>query len=105
MARANYQASAQIYKILSAQSRVRVLKATDGLKTVLEIATELKMPYTYVSRILFSLAERGFLKANTNGTHKMYYVHNARMKTALDSMSVEREGELVHVAQRENPEG
>lgn len=102
----NYPTTAKIYKILSAPSRVRVIKALDGKKTVIQIATELKMPYSYVSRILFSLAEQEFLTASMDGTHKKYRITSVRLKSALNAMSVGKpeieEGEIADVPQRED---
>jgi len=102
MARLDYVATAMIYRVLAAPSRVRILKTIDGQKTVLEVATELGMAYSYVSRILFDLGSKGLLKAKTEGTNKRYQVSSARLRSALDSMPMEQEGEFPDVTQRED---
>jgi hypothetical protein len=102
MASKNHIETTLIFRVLGAPSRVRVLKAIDGQKTVLDVATELQMPYTYVSRILFDLASKGLLKSSTTGVHKRYLVSNFRLKEALESMLVEEEGEFPDVTNRED---
>lgn len=102
MARANHVEASMIYKVLAAPSRVKILKTINGQKTVLEVATELGMAYSYVSRILFDLGSKGLLKAKTEGTNKRYQVSSARLRSALDAMPIEQEGEFPDVAQRED---
>ena len=102
MPRMDYIETSLVYRVLAAPSRARVLKTIDGEKTVLDVATELKMPYTYVSRILFDLASKGLLKAKTEGVNKKYRVTSARLKMALDSMPIEVEGEFPDVTKRED---
>lgn len=90
-----------IYRVLAASTRVRVLKAIDGQKTVLEVASEVKLPYTFVSRILSDLTSKGMLKANTQGAQKRYYISNFKLRDALETMFAQDDGEFPDITNRE----
>jgi len=101
MASRSHLETTLIYRILAAPTRVRVLQAINGQKTVVEVATETKLPYTFVSRILSDLTSKGMLKVNTQGAQKRYYISNFKLRDALETMFAQDDGEFPDITNRE----